>query len=85
MVVTGCVLQVRSTTTLGALSFVTYLVVLFAELVYRPQVALGAYLAIGGGLVFLAGVALSVYRDRLLALPSKIAHREGIFRIIDWR
>jgi hypothetical protein len=85
MVVTGCVLQVRSTTTLGALSFVTYLVVLFAELVYRPQVAVGAYLAIGGGLVFLAGVALSVYRDRLLALPSKIAHREGIFRIIDWR
>jgi hypothetical protein len=85
LVVTGCVLQVRSTTTLGAGAFVLYLMVLFGQLVYRPQVALGAYLAIGGGLVFLAGVVLSIYRDRLLALPGKIANREGVFRIIDWR
>lgn len=85
LLVTGCVLQVRSTTTLGAGAFVLYLLVLFGQLVYRPQVALGAYLAIGGGLVFLVGVVLSIYRDRLLALPGKISNREGIFRIIDWR
>jgi hypothetical protein len=32
-----------------------------------------------------AGVALSIYRDRLLALPDQIVNREGFFRIIDWR
>ena len=37
-----------------------------------------------GGL-FPIGLLLSVYRDRLLALPEKIERREGIFRLLNWR
>jgi hypothetical protein len=48
-------------------------------------VALGVYLFSGGGVIFLAGLLLSIYRDRLLALPDQIAKREGLFRIIGWR
>jgi hypothetical protein len=85
MVALGCVLQVRSPTALGGGTLAIYLAVLFGRLAYHPQIAVGAYLAIGGGVVFLVGVVLSIYRDRLLALPSKIAHREGVFQVIDWR
>jgi hypothetical protein len=58
---------------------------MIGRLAYHPQVAVGVYLAIGGALVFASGIALSVYRDRLLELPEKIAKHEGIFRIIGWR
>ncbi len=85
MVAIGCVLQVRSTTTFGGLTLGIYLAVLFGHLAYHPQIAIGVYIAAGGALIFLTGVMLSIYRDRLLALPSKIANREGIFRVIDWR
>ena len=47
----------------------------------RAQVALTA----GGGLLFAIGLGLSLYRDRLLALPDKIKRREGIFKILSWR
>jgi hypothetical protein len=50
-----------------------------------PNVAMGVYLAAGGALLFAAGVALSVYRERLLALPAKIREREGMFRVLSWR
>jgi len=36
-------------------------------------------------LIFAIGIALSIYRDRLLALPEQIAKHEGLFKIIDWR
>ena len=43
------------------------------------------YLAIGGGLLFGAGLALSIFRDRLAALPQKISNREGVFQVLSWR
>jgi hypothetical protein len=42
-------------------------------------------LAVGGAINFGTGIALSIYRDRLLELPERIAKRKGIFRVIDWR
>ena len=58
---------------------------LVADLGRQQNWAVGVYLAIAGGVVFLLGIALSVYRERLLALPEQIAHREGIFKLLDWR
>ena len=43
------------------------------------------WMIFGGGGVFLLGLLLSVYRDRLLALPDKVRRREGIFRLLSWR
>jgi hypothetical protein len=28
---------------------------------------------------------LSVYRERLLALPDRIKRHEGVFRVLGWR
>jgi hypothetical protein len=76
---------VKSTTLIGGGVLLVYLAIMIGRLAYHPQVAVGVYLAIGGGLVFAGGIALSVYRDRLLALPERIAQRKGVFRIFDWR
>jgi hypothetical protein len=42
-------------------------------------------MTLGGGTIFLIGLLLSVYRDRLLALPEKFKRREGIFQVLSWR
>jgi hypothetical protein len=49
------------------------------------QLAVGVYLTIGGAVIFGAGVLLSIYRDRLLALPEQVRRREGVFRVLSWR
>jgi hypothetical protein len=85
MLATGCGLQFKGPTIIGGTALGLYLAVVIVQLAYSPQVAIGVYLAIGGAVLFAAGVALSMYRDRLLALPEKIAKREGLFRVIAWR
>ncbi|WP_428303948.1 hypothetical protein [Lacipirellula sp.] len=85
MAVTGVSWQIRATTLFGGGALAIYLVVLVTTLAYRPQVAVGVYLAVGGGLVFATGIALSVYREKLLRLPERISNREGIFKILNWR
>lgn len=85
MLVTGFSWKVKSTTLVGGGALFLYLLIIIGQLAYQPQVATGVYLAIGGGLVFLMGVCLSMYRDVLLQLPDRIARREGVFQIIGWR
>lgn len=85
MTVTGVAWQIKATTLWGAVALVAYLVVLVASLAYHPQVAIGVYMAGGGALVFALGVALSIYREKLLGLPDLMAKREGVFRILNWR
>lgn len=85
MLATGVVWRVQSTTLLGGGALAIYLAALSVSLIYQPQVAVGVYLAVGGALLFAIGIALSMYRERLLSLPQRIANREGIFRVIGWR
>ncbi len=85
LLATGYSWQIQSTTFFGGLGLLIYLMVIIGSMAYRPEVAVGVYLLIGGALLFGSGILLSVYRDRLLKLPEQISRREGIFRIIGWR
>lgn len=85
MLASGVVWRVKASTLLGGGTLSVYLVVLTVSLIYRPQVAIGIYLAAGGAAIFLVGLLLAMYRDRLIALPDRIAKREGIFSVIGWR
>jgi hypothetical protein len=85
MLVTGYSWQIKSTTSLGGLGLVLYLILVVASLGWRAQVATGVYLAVGGGLVFAVGIALSVFREKLLSLPDQISRREGVFSMLNWR
>jgi len=85
LIVVGCVARIRSATLVGVGGMAIYLLTLFANLVYRPELAVGIYLGVGGLMIFLIGIALSVWRDRILEIPGRIASRRGIFQVIDWR
>ena len=88
MLVTGYSWQIKSTTFFGGFTLVLYLVIFLVSLGWQrleEEWVVGVFLAVGGGLVFTCGIALSIYRERLLELPERIAKREGIFRIIAWR
>jgi hypothetical protein len=85
MLVTGYVWRVKSTTLAGGGTLFVYLAITIGQLAFRPQIATGIYLSVGGGLVFLTGLILSISRDRLLELPVRIAKREGVFQVMGWR
>jgi len=85
MLVTGYSWQIKSTTFFGGISLTSYLIIVVVSLGWQQQVAAGVYLAVGGAVLFGLGIALSVYREKLLKLPQRIAEREGVFRVLDWR
>jgi hypothetical protein len=85
MLTTGCIWRIKATTLLGGGTLTVFLLVVVGSIIYQPQVALGVYLFSGGGVIFLAGLLLSIYRERLLALPEQIAKREGLFQVIAWQ
>jgi hypothetical protein len=84
---TGSMFRLRSTTLTGAAQLLLYVLTLLVYLPWTQWVANRAavLLMAGGGVVFLVGLLLSVYRDRLLALPEQIKRRQGIFRVLSWR
>ena len=87
MLVTGYGWQAKWPTLLGGGCLTLYLFLLIAELAHGAEKILGVaiFMTIVGTLIFAGGILLSVYRERLLELPEKIAKREGIFRIVTWR
>ncbi len=82
----GIVLHIKSTTINGAVVMALYVLSLVA-FVRLPDVlkTTAVYLMIGGGAFFGVGLLLSIYRDRLLALPQRIQRRDGVFRVLNWR
>jgi hypothetical protein len=86
MLATGFMFRIKSTTLSGAFLSVLYLVslVLFLRVPEKLQTT-AVYIMVGGGVFFAAGLLLSLYRDRLLALPERIKRREGVFRVLTWR
>jgi hypothetical protein len=84
---TGFMFRLRSTTLAGAAQLVLYVFTLLIYLPWSQWVANMAaiFLMAGGGAIFLVGLLLSVYRDRLLALPEQIKRRDGLFRVLSWR
>lgn len=81
----GSMLRLRWTTVTGALMLILWLTTLLIYLPWSKLDAAAIALMVGGGSVFLLGLLLSVYRDRLLALPEMVRRREGVFRVLSWR
>ena len=86
LVGTGVLFKLKSTTVTGSLMMAVYLLslVFFIHIPQKLQ-TVAAYMMIGGGAFFGTAVLLSIYRDRLIALPGNIRRREGVFRVLSWR
>jgi hypothetical protein len=85
MLMTGLMFRLKSTTLTGASLTVLYLVGLLIFINWKAVQTAALVMTIGGGTLFGTGLLLSVYRDRLLALPQKIKRRQGIFQVLSWR
>jgi hypothetical protein len=83
--VTGFLFRLRAPTLIGGSLLALHLSMLLIFAGVRAQLALGIYLAGGGAALFAIGLCLSIYRDRLLALPRKIKEHEGVFSLLAWR
>ncbi|MFO0807901.1 MAG: hypothetical protein U0746_04690 [Gemmataceae bacterium] len=87
LLVSGSMLRIKSTT-LAGVSMVTAFVVtlpLYARGMLKELQTTAILMTIGGGLVFGIGLALAMFRDRLLTLPDRIRKREGVFAVLGWR
>jgi hypothetical protein len=69
----------------GAVLLGVYVVTLPIYLPWSQMSTAAIFMMVGGGVIFGAGIVLSVYRDALLALPDRIKRREGVFRVLSWR
>lgn len=85
LVTTGFLFQLKSTTLVGAALTALYFVTLPVLLPWKQLNTVAIFITVGGGTLFGVGLLLSVYRERLLVLPDRIKHREGIFRVLTWR
>ncbi|HEY7308764.1 MAG TPA: zinc ribbon domain-containing protein [Gemmataceae bacterium] len=86
MLATGFMFQIKSTTLSGAFLSALYVVTLILFIRWPEKLQTTAvYIMVGGGVFFVAGLLLSLYRDRLLSLPERIKRREGVFRVLTWR
>ena len=85
MFLTGMMSRVRATTLIGGGLLVTHLITLVVFAGMKAQLAVGAYVAIGGAALFVTGLLLSIHRDRLLSMPQRIKQRQGLFRVLAWK
>ena len=83
----GVMCRVKATTLFGSITMGLYVLMVLIDLHRRLNESLivGIYLTVGGAVLFGTGLVLSLYRDRLMALPNRIKRREGIFRVFGWR
>ena len=82
----GLACRIRSTT-IGGVSLLAVYVVSLVTLVQWPSQLknVSVLMIVGGGVFFTTAVLLSVYRDKILALPQEIRQRRGVFRVLHWR
>jgi hypothetical protein len=85
LLTTGFLFQLKSTTIIGAFLTVLYLMTLLIRINWDRVDTVAVVLTAGGGGLFLLGLVLSVFRERLLTMPERIHRREGVFRVLNWR
>jgi hypothetical protein len=82
----GVLSRIRWSTITGAGTLAAYIMTLVLLIRLPDQLQTTAiYMMAGGGTFFAIAVLLSIYRDRLLALPQKVKSGEGVFEVLTWR
>jgi hypothetical protein len=83
---TGTLFKLKATTITGAGTMLIYCVSL-AFFIHIPEKlqTVAIYMMVGGGSFFGIAVLLSIYRDKLMALPGRVKRHEGLFRVLNWR
>ena len=82
----GVMSQLRSTTLVGGAGLGIYLLSLLTMIQFPAMLQNAAVLMmIGGGLFFGVGLLLSMYRDYVISIPTRVKEGKGLFQILKWR
>ncbi|MEM8944348.1 MAG: hypothetical protein AAGD11_04120 [Planctomycetota bacterium] len=82
----GVLCRIRWSTIVGGTTLLVYVTSLVGMIHLPEQLQTTAiYMMVGGGVFFGAALLLSIYRDRLLAIPQRVQDGEGVFRVLKWR
>jgi hypothetical protein len=82
----GVLCRIRWSTIVGGSTLIIYTVSLIGLVRLPEQLQSTAIMMmIGGGVFFGTAVLLSIYRDRLLAIPQRVQAGDGVFRVLKWR
>ena len=86
MLGSGLLCRIRSTTIAGGL-LLAFFVGSLAVLVRWPSQLqnVSVVMMVGGGVFFAVAVLMSIYRDRLISLPTRIRKGEGVYQVLKWR
>ncbi len=77
--------KTKATTFFGGGTLAIYLLVLVGSIVYQPQVKVGAYLAIGGGLLFVGASCSACTASGCCRCPIASRRGRGSFQVMNWR
>lgn len=82
----GLLCRVRATTLAGTVLFAVHLGSL-VTLIHWPEQLLNVSVLMmaGGAAFFVTAVLLSIYHDRLVAIPDRIRDGQGMFGVLKWR
>ena len=82
----GVLCRIRWSTIVGGSTLLIYVISLVGLIRLPDQLqTTSIYMMIGGGLFFAVAIVLSIYRDRLLAIPKRVEAGQGVFRVLKWR
>ena len=83
---TGVLARLRATTISGAGLLGVYLLSLLTLIRLPDQLQnVSVMMMVGGGVLFVAALLMSIYRDRLMSLPKRIREGKGVYQILKWR
>lgn len=86
LVAAGILCRIRSTTIVGAMGMVIYVTSLLTMIPLPEKLQnISVIMMVGGGVFFTTAILLSVYRERIIAIPQRFDQRAGIFQVLKWR
>lgn len=82
----GILCRIRSTTIVGAAGTVVYIGSLLTMIPLPEKLqSISVVMMVGGAIFFTVAILLSVYRDRIIAIPQRYRQGEGVFQVLKWR
>lgn len=86
MLAVGISCRIRATTLAGSgLASIFFISLLMLIRLPSALKNVAVIMMLGGGILFAIALTLSVYRERVMALPEQLRERRGVFRVLRWR
>ena len=82
----GLLCRIRATTLVGAGAMTIYVGSLLTMIPLPEKLqSISVVMMAGGAIFFTTAILLSVYRERIIAIPERFREGQGLFQVLKWR